>query len=160
MSSVSLLCYFFLRVDIKRAIWSHTDARTRSTHWRLESCFTNDEGVCIPAPLLFHRLETLTQINRQHGPAITISVSSLLPASLHSPSLLYTRALLSLSPSPSLLVLLLLPLICLDLRASIYLSLSLPLFLSPSLCPRSHILSSSFSTSPFHTPCLFLPRHP
>lgn len=43
--------------------------------------FANDEGVCIPAPLLLQRLKTLTQINRQHGPAITISASPLLPAS-------------------------------------------------------------------------------
>lgn len=46
--------------------------------------FANDEGVCIPAPLLLQRLKTLTQINRQHGPAITISASPLLPASRHS----------------------------------------------------------------------------
>lgn len=123
-------------MDIKRNIWSHTNTRahTCAAHAGVSrAVFANDKGVCIPAPLLLQRLETLTQINRQHGPAITIAVSALLPASLHS----------RLTAPPSH--------ICLDLPASIY----LPLLRSLSLCPRSSILDSSFSTSPLLTPFLY-----
>lgn len=57
--------------------YGHTLLTLAHTHvgvWR--AVFANDEGVCIPAPLLLRRLETLRQINRQHGPAITIAVFS------------------------------------------------------------------------------------
>lgn len=37
--------------------------------------FANDKGVCVPAPLLLQRLETLTQIDTQLGPTITIPAS-------------------------------------------------------------------------------------
>lgn len=133
----------FNHVDIKRNIWSHTNtsahtcaAHTCAAHAGVpRAVVANDKGVCIPAPLLLQRLETLTQINRQHGPVITISVSPLLPASLHS----------RLTAPPSH--------ICLDLTASIY----LPLFLSLSLCPPSHILHSSSPTSSLLIPFLFPP---
>lgn len=36
--------------------------------------FANDKGVCVPAPLLLQCLETLTQIDTQLGPTITIPV--------------------------------------------------------------------------------------
>lgn len=147
LSSVSPLFFVptcnFNHVDIKRNIWSHTNtnAHTCAAHTCIvhagipRAVFANDKGVCIPAPLLLQRLETLTQINRQHGPVITISPSPLLPASLHS----------RLSAPPSH--------ICLDLTASI----CRPLFLSLSLCPRSSILNSSTPTSPLLIPFSFYP---
>lgn len=118
--------------------YGHTATRAAQVS---RAAVANDEGVCIPAPLLFHRLETLTQINRQHGPAITISASPLLPASLHSRLLLPTSALISRLQSLS--------------RSS-----------SPCLCwrPRSHFLSSPLATSSHpHPPqpdLFFLPRLP
>lgn len=44
--------------------------------------FANDKGVCVPAPLLLQRLETLTQIDMQLGPTIMIPAS---PSSLILP---------------------------------------------------------------------------
>lgn len=129
LSSVSLLCFLFfvflpLVVLITRTSklpYGHT--ATHAAHVS-RAAAANDEGVCIPAPLLFHRLETLTQINRQHGPAITISASPLLPASLHSRLLLPTSALISRLQSLS--------------RSS------------SRLCwrPRSHFLSSHYIPPP------------
>ena len=120
--------------------YGHT--ATRAAHVS-RAAVANDEGVCIPAPLLFHRLETLTQINRQHGPAITISASPLLPASLHSRLLPPTSALISRLQSLS--------------RS-----------FSPCLCwrPRSRFLSSPLSPPLlpppprlfFHPRALSLPR--
>ena len=94
---LSTLFFFFTPLVVlitrtSKVPYGHT--ATRAAHVS-RAAVANDEGVCIPAPLLFHRLETLTQINRQHGPAITISASPLLPASLHSRLLPPTSALIS-----------------------------------------------------------------
>lgn len=89
------------------------------------AAFANDKGVCIPAPLLLQRLETLTQIDTQLGPTITISASPLLPASLHP----------CLAAPPSH--------ICLHLSASI----CLPLLVSSIL---SSSYSCSFPPAPFN----------
>lgn len=89
-------------------------------------------GACISASAVISPgLETLTQIDRQHGPAITISVSPLLPASLHSPRC-YALPLLAVNPPSHL------PWSC-----SFNLSLPNPPTLFPplSLCPQSHIRS-------------------
>lgn len=131
-------------VDIKRAIWSHTNAECAPhTPASRELCFANDEGVCIPATLLFHRLETLTQINRQHGPAITISVSPLLPASSIHSLHCCTHAPPHPSPPPSALI-------------SWLQSISPPPSHSSSvsLRPRSHI---SPPPLPLHRPfCIYI----
>ena len=125
-------------------IWC-THAPATHTHSGVSrAVFANDEVVCIQAPLLFHRLETLTQINRQHGPALTISVSTLLPASLHSP---HHRALLPPCTSSSLTS---------ALISQLHLSPPLPptLPLPVSVPSISHpLLSSSFS--PLLTPSFF-----
>lgn len=107
----------------------------------LRAVFANDKGVRFPAPLLFHQLKTLTQINRQHSPVITI----------------YVSPLLATVPVPSSH----LPHICLDLAASICLALSLPLFLSsisvPSISHPLPLLSSPFSPLPLFSIYISLP---
>lgn len=137
----------------------------------------NDKGVCIPAVLLFHRLETLTQINRQHGPAITISVSPFLPASLHSPHYCthappssFTSALIlqlqSISPShsPCLCALVLAsstPPLLLSSPPSLFSSRPLLFFLhsSPSLSTSQSLFFSPSLISQHCTHELNIPLH-
>lgn len=107
--------------------------------------FANDEGVCVPAPLLLQRLETRTQIDTQLGPTITIPASPPSPIlSIHASLLLPpTSAFISqlqAVPSPHLKypLLLLLPFFSLS---SLELSL-LPLLTSLPAIPSVsyHIL--------------------
>lgn len=145
LSAGSLLCFLLRSLLImwtSNVPYGHTPTRMRACTAHsgvLRDVFANDKGVRFPAPLSFHQLKTLTQINRQHGPMITIYV------------------LLATVPVPSSH----LPHICLDLAASICLSLYLPLFLSsisvPSISHPLPLLSPPFSPLPLFSIYISLP---